>query len=89
MIKPYFKSPLHITIFSVEMVLLFGAILTFVLNAIAWCTGYHHGFSPDIDFDFERFFFVTISAFTPIFLIDLIIYLIRKATAYKTITTDK
>ena len=86
MIKPYFKSPLHITIFSIEMTLLFGATLTFVLNAIAWCTGYHHGFFPDIDFDFERFFFVAISVSTLIFLIDLIIYIVNKLIKTKPVS---
>ena len=76
--KPYFKSPLHIIVFSLEMTLLFGTVATFVIDGIAWFMGCHHGFFPNIQFDFERFFVIAVLVFTPIFFLDLILYFVRR-----------
>ena len=78
--KSYFRSPLHITIFSLEMFLLLGVIVTFILGVAAFLNGYHHGFFPNISFDFDRFFLISFLIFSFIFIIDLIVFFVRMIT---------
>ena len=74
--KPYFKSPLHIVIFSVEMFVVTGLIASFILDASAWMMGYHHGFFGD-NISFVKYFLIALAIMTPVFIIDLIIFVIR------------
>ena len=74
--KPYFKNPLHIVIFSVEMFLVTGLIASFILDASAWMMGYHHGFFGG-DISFVKYFIIALAIITPVFIIDLIIFTIR------------
>ena len=77
--KPYFKSPLHLTIFFIEITLIFVAIGTFVQGAIAYFMGYHHGFHTFLDSDeFALFLRIAVPVFTLVFFIDLIIFIVRK-----------
>ena len=74
--KPYFKSPLHIVIFSVEMFAVAGLIASFILDASAWMMGYHHGFFGG-NISFVKYFLIALAIMTPVFIIDLIIFTIR------------
>ena len=74
--KPYFKNPLHIVIFSVEMFVVTGLIASFILDASAWMMGYHHGFFGG-DISFVKYFLIALAIITPVFIIDLIIFNIR------------
>ena len=74
--KPYFKSPLHIVIFSVEMFVVTGLIASFILDASAWMMGYHHGFFGD-NISFVKYFLIALAIMTPVFIIDLILFTIR------------
>ena len=69
--KPYFKSPLHIVVFSVEMFVVTGLIASFILDASAWMMGYHHGFFGG-DISFVKYFIIALAIITPVFIIDLI-----------------
>ena len=74
--KPYFKSPLHIVVFSVEMFVVTGLIASFILDASAWMMGYHHGFFGG-DISFVKYFIIALAIITPVFIIDLIFFTIR------------
>ena len=74
--KPYFKSPLHIVIFSVEMFVVIGLIASFILDASAWMMGYHHGFFCG-NISFVKYFLIALAIMTPVFIVDLIIFTIR------------
>ena len=74
--KPYFKSPLHIVIFSVEMFAVAGLITSFILDASAWMMGYHHGFFGG-NIGFVKYFLIASAIMTPVFIIDLIFFTIR------------
>ena len=74
--KPYFKSPSHIVIFSIEMLVVTGLIVSFVLDASAWMMGYHHGFFGD-NISFVKYFLIALAIMTPVFIIDLIFFTIR------------
>ena len=74
--KPYFKSPLHLTIFFTEITLIFVAIGTFVQGVIAYCMGYHHGFKepwPQIQSALYISFFTILVAFCVYILVVAII----------------
>ena len=79
--KPYFKSPLHIAIFSVEMFVVTGLIASFILDASAWIMGYHHGFFGN-NISFIRYFLIALAIMTPVFIIDLVFFTI-KSIRYK------
>lgn len=74
--KPYFKTPLHIVIFSVEMFVITGLIASFILDVSAWMMGYHHGFFGS-NISFIRYFLIALAIMTPVFIVDLIFYTIR------------
>ena len=79
--KPYFKTPLHIVIFSVEMLVVTGLIASFILDASAWMMGYHHGFFGS-NISFIRYFLIALAIMTPVFIIDLVFFTI-KSIRYK------
>ena len=74
--KPYFKNPLHIVLFCVEMFIVVGLIISFALDVSAWVMGYHHGFFGH-NISFVKFFLIALAIMTPVFIIDLIIFAIR------------
>ena len=74
--KPYFKSPLHIAIFSVEMFVATGLIVSFILDASAWVMGYHHGFFGG-NISFVKYFLIALAIMTPVFIIDLMLFAIK------------
>ena len=74
--KPYFKNPLHIALFCVEMFIVVGLIASYALDVSAWMMGYHHGFCGS-DISFVKYFLIAIAIMTPVFIIDLIFFIIR------------
>ena len=75
--KPYFKSPIHLTIFILFMISLSFPLASFGGDAVAYCMGYHHGFTepwPTIQ-TILRISFLVVAI---VFITDIIIYNITK-----------
>ena len=81
--KPYFKSPIHLSIFFLEMTIITLGIVSTVLGCIAYSMGLHHGFHTFMDtYEFERALHISFTIWTPIFFLDIIINIIIKLVIF-------
>ena len=76
--KSYFKYPINVVIFVLFLVSTLCPLASFAGDAIAYCTGYHHGFQqpwPTIQTVLNWVFPVMLVAF----IVSLIVYFSLKA----------
>ena len=76
--KTYFKNPVHLTIFIIFLVSLLFPLVSFGGDAVAYCMGYHHGFTqpwPTIRITLKVLFLIVAVTFV----VDIIVYNILKS----------